>query len=87
MADEQVSITFRTASARRDVLDEIGRNLQRDRSFVLNEAVGQYLWRYEHEKRILAESHAAGERGELIDQEDIETELEQWIAGSLDRAS
>ena len=54
---------------------------------MVNEAVEQYLWRYEHHKRAYAESRAQAERGELIDQEDIEAELERWIADSLDKAS
>lgn len=85
--EEQVSVTFRTDACKRDVLDEIASNLQRDRSFVLNEAVGQYLWRYEHEKKILAESHAAAFRGELIDNDELFDELEREFAGSVDEAS
>ncbi|HVA24610.1 MAG TPA: CopG family transcriptional regulator [Chloroflexota bacterium] len=87
MSDEQVSITFRTEASKRDTLDEIAQNLQRDRSYIVNEAIAEYLWRYEHEKRILAESHAAGERGELIDHDDLFDELEREFAGKVDRAS
>ncbi|HEY8692174.1 MAG TPA: CopG family transcriptional regulator [Chloroflexota bacterium] len=87
MADEQVSITFRTAASKRDTLDEIARNMKRDRSFVMNEAVEEYLWRYEDDKRAIAESRAAAARGEVYDQEEIEAEMEQWIADTLDRAS
>ncbi len=85
--EEQVSITFRTAAKNRETLDEIASNLKRDRSFVVNDAIEQYLWRFEEHKRAYAESRAQAERGELYDQEEVEAELERWIADSLDKAS
>jgi predicted transcriptional regulator len=87
MPEEQVSISFRTAAANRDTLDEMARNMKRDRSFVLNEAVEQYLWRYESLKQRLAESMAAADRGELIDHDELFDELEREFAGKVERAS
>lgn len=89
MADkgEQVPITFRTTAMNRDVLDEIAYNMRRDRSFVLNEAVAQYLWRYEEEKRALAEALADAERGDLIDHDELFDQLERELASKVDKAS
>ena len=84
---QQVSITFRTTAANRDVLDEIAHNLERDRSYVIGEAIAEYLWRYERDKKLYAESRAAAARGELIDHDELFDQLEREFAGTMDRAS
>ena len=38
-----VNVTFRTEPEKRDELDRLAKALDRDRSYVLNEAVDQYL--------------------------------------------
>ena len=38
-----INVTFRTEPEKRDELDRLAKALDRDRSYVLNEAVDQYL--------------------------------------------
>ena len=56
------TITFRTDSAQLKVLDRIAAALQRDRSYVLNEAVRTYLesyqWQVDEIKKGVAEAKA-----------------------------
>jgi RHH-type transcriptional regulator, rel operon repressor / antitoxin RelB len=40
---ESVPVTVRMPIARRDELDALGRTLHRDRSYLVNEAVAQYV--------------------------------------------
>jgi len=81
MAEQDVSITFRTSAKFRDVLDEIAHNMKRDRTFVINEAVSQYLWRFEEDKKAYARSRADFARGDYQDHDEffdeLEAELEQ----------
>jgi len=38
-----INVTFRTEAQKRDELDRLAKSLDRDRSYLLNEAVDQYL--------------------------------------------
>lgn len=87
MADTDVSITFRTSQSNRDTLDEIARTMKRDRSFVLNEAIDDYLDHYRWFKQKVEKGLAAADRGELVDHEEVMAEVEGWVADSLDKAS
>ncbi|PHR56771.1 MAG: CopG family transcriptional regulator [Robiginitomaculum sp.] len=65
------TITFRTDTERRDTLDALAASRQRNRSFLINEAIDNYLeiqkWHIEHIKQALAEL----DRGEFVSQEDM----------------
>jgi len=84
---QQVSITFRTSSATRAVLDEIALNLERDRSYVVNEAIIGYVRWYEHEKQLIEQRVAVADRGGLIDHDEVFEGLEREFAAEMDRAS
>lgn len=56
------TVTFRLDAQRRRALDAIAAGLDRDRSYVLNEAIGNYLevhqWQAEHIKEGLRQADA-----------------------------
>jgi predicted transcriptional regulator len=56
------SITFRTDLAKRETLDEIARSMDRNRNWILNEAVDQYIehkrWQLEEIAKGIADSDA-----------------------------
>ena len=58
----RATITFRLDAAKKKALDEIASGLDRDRSWVLNEAVGSYIdvyrWQVEHIKDSLRQAKA-----------------------------
>lgn len=65
------TVSFRIDSDKVDVLDKIAANMQRDRSFLLNEAVDAYLeWNAEFEQIVLEGLKAARE-GRVIAHEEV----------------
>ena len=71
----KTSITFRTDVARREALDVLAASQQRNRSFLINEALDHYLevqrWQIEHIKKGLAEL----DRGEYVTHEQIKKDI------------
>lgn len=59
---ESVKISFLTDKANRDALDTIATALDRDRSYILNEAVAAYLevqhWHLQDTRKAIAEADA-----------------------------
>jgi predicted transcriptional regulator len=72
-------ISFRIAPDKVAELDAIAKAMDRDRSYLLNEAVESYL---NEQRRIVAMVEAgleASRKGELIDDEDVGMMIESWI--------
>jgi predicted transcriptional regulator len=72
-------ISFRIAPDKVSELDAIAKAMDRDRSYLLNEAVESYL---NEQRRIVAMVEAgleASRKGELIDDEDVGMMIESWI--------
>ena len=59
---ESVKISFLTDKANRDALDTIATAMDRDRSYILNEAIAAYLevqqWHLQDTRKAIAESDA-----------------------------
>lgn len=58
--NDTAPVTFRMPAEKRAALDELAKALERDRSYVLNEAVDAYLethaWQLEHTKEAIEEA-------------------------------
>lgn len=67
------NITFRVHSENKMALDAIAASMDRDRSYVLNEAIAMYLemhkWQIEEIKKGIAEADA----GDFANEKEIET--------------
>jgi predicted transcriptional regulator len=67
----KTTISFRTDEARKAALDELASSQQRDRSFLINEALDNYLdvqrWQIEHIRKGMAEADS----GEFVSPEDM----------------
>ncbi len=67
----KATITFRTDTDRREALDALAVSQKRNRSFLINEALDNYLdvqqWQIKHIKQGLA----AADRGDFVSQEDM----------------
>jgi len=67
----KTTITFRTDAERKTALDALASSQQRNRSFLINEALDNYLevqrWQIEHIK----EGIAAADRGDFVSPEDM----------------
>jgi predicted transcriptional regulator len=77
---EKVNVTFRMGKDRIEALDELGKCYDRDRSYLVNEAVEEYLvrrqWQVEEVKRALAEV----EEGKFLTEEELLNEVASWGA-------
>ena len=67
----KTTITFRTDAERKEALDILASSQQRNRSFLINEAIDNYLevqkWQIEHIKAGIA----AADRGDFVSPEDM----------------
>lgn len=65
------TITFRLPEDKLQVLDEVAEVQQRDRSFVLNEAVTQYLSLYEYHRELIEEGIRQDNAEDTVDHETV----------------
>jgi predicted transcriptional regulator len=74
----KTTITFRLDSAKRETLDTIAEVTDRDRSYVLNEAIDAYLdihqWQLEHIKKGLRQAQA----GQFASEKEVRKALARW---------
>ncbi|MDH3594846.1 MAG: hypothetical protein OEM93_08365 [Rhodospirillales bacterium] len=65
------TVTFRVDSEKKDALDTIATGLDRDRSYVLNQAIDAYIethrWQFEH----IREGVRQADAGEFANAEDV----------------
>lgn len=74
----KVTLSFRTEEEARDRLDRLAAALRRDRSFLINEAIEQYLaLRDWQEARIRAGIEEA-DRSEFATDEEVEAVFAKW---------
>jgi len=71
-------ISFRIAPEKVAKLDKIAKAMDRDRSYLLNEAVETYLSEQKRFAAMVEEGRQASRRGELIDHEDVEKMIDSW---------
>ncbi len=78
---EKQTISFRLDSDKISALDALGKALDRDRTYLLNEAVEAYLevqqWQLEHVKAALRQA----EQGKLLEHSDIRKRAAKWRRG------
>lgn len=65
------TISFRMDSEKVEALDKIAANMQRDRSFLLNEAIDAYLERSAEFERMVREGQRAAREGRLVEHEEV----------------
>ncbi len=75
---EKTTVTFRIDGDMKDALDAIAEGLDRDRSYVLNEAVAAYLdthrWQIDHIKEGLRQADA----GEFATEAEVAAAFRRW---------
>ena len=74
------SVTFRLDAEKRAELDAVAKALDRDRSYVLTEAVDAYLavhrWQLDH----IQEGLRQAEAGEFASDDEVEAAFDRWKA-------
>ena len=77
---EKQTITFRTNRKKVRALDRLADALERDRSYLLNEAVDQYLSVHEYHLQQIREGLAQARAGKLIDYEQVKADWQKRLA-------
>jgi len=77
------TISFRIPSEKVAALDLIAKAMDRDRSYLLNEAVENYLSEQRRFAAMVEEGLEASRRGELIDDEEAGRMIETWIGDEI----
>jgi predicted transcriptional regulator len=72
-------ISFRIAPEKVAELDLIAKSMDRDRSYLLNEAVENYLGEQRRFAAMVEEGLEASRKGELIDDEDVGLMIDSWV--------
>lgn len=73
-----VSITFKTEQQKREALDQIAQDLDRDRSYILNEAINNYLELYHWQVRQIEKGIEAAEAGNFATEDEIQAAIAKW---------
>jgi predicted transcriptional regulator len=73
------NITFRLDSKKRDTLDAIAAGLDRDRSYVINEAINLYLEVHEWQISEIQQSLVEAETGEFATTDEVEAVFTKLI--------
>ena len=72
------TVTFRVPEEKLLDLDSVATVQQRDRTFVLNEALNQYLSLQEYHRELIEEGVHQDEAGDLIPHEEVVKKVAAW---------
>jgi predicted transcriptional regulator len=76
--EKPVSITFKTELQKKQALDDIAEAMDRDRSYLLNEAINNYLELYYWQTKQIEKGIAAAEAGDFSTDEEIQAAIAKW---------
>lgn len=82
--DQKETISFRIESGKIHVLDNIAKTMDRDRSYILNEAIDQYLAIYQWQIGHIHEGLQQARQGNLTPHEEVVKKWEMKLARALD---
>ncbi len=71
------TISFRMRSDAVETLDELAESLERDRSYLLNEAVEQYLELNEYHTKLIARGLRAAKEGKLVPHAEVKKMIQK----------
>jgi predicted transcriptional regulator len=77
------TISFRIAPEKVAELDLIAKAMERNRSYLLNEAVETFLSEQRRFAALVEEGLKASRKGELIDDEDMGAKIDSWVEGGM----
>jgi RHH-type rel operon transcriptional repressor/antitoxin RelB len=72
------TISFRIAQEKVEALDAIAKSMDRDRSYLLNQAVETYLFEQQRFAASVAKGREDIQNGKFLSQEDVERKVEEW---------
>jgi predicted transcriptional regulator len=82
---QQKTVTFRAPGDKIKALDSLAALQQRDRSFILNEAVDQYLSLNDYHVALINEGIRQADAGELVPHEEVRRRLASLMKPAVAR--
>jgi len=79
------TISFRIAEEKVAALDSIAKTMDRDRSYLLNEAVENYLAEQQQFAALVEEGLEASRQGKLIEDEDVLSLIDSWSSETKEK--
>lgn len=76
---EKVNVTCRMAKDRVNMLDEIGEACDRDRSYIVNEAVEEYLARRRWQVEEVERARREVAEGNFLTEEEFLADVKTWL--------
>ncbi|HEX3472540.1 MAG TPA: hypothetical protein VHT28_15270 [Silvibacterium sp.] len=74
------TVSFRTASEKLEQLDSLAASQQRDRTFIINEALDQYLSLQNYHRSLIEEGIRQADAGQLTAHEKVVARSKSWNA-------
>jgi predicted transcriptional regulator len=81
------TLTFRTPEEKVAALDSAAAVQQRDRSFVINEAVDQYLSLYDYHSALIEEGIRQADAGNVVSHDEVRAMAASWSKRSGQKAN
>ena len=78
------TVTFRVPEEKLLAIDSVAESQQRDRSFVLNEAVAQYLSLQSYHRDLIEQGVRQDEAGEFLEDAEVRRLAARWAAAGMD---
>jgi predicted transcriptional regulator len=72
-------VSFRIAPEKVAALDSIAKTMDRDRSYLLNQAVENFIGEQQRFAAMVEEGLEAARKGEMIDDEDVGIMIDSWV--------
>ncbi len=72
------TISFRIPKSKKTELDAIAASMDRDRSYVLNQAVAEYIELHRRQTERIKEGVAAAEAGDFATEDDLAAARAKW---------
>ncbi len=73
----QSTISFRATTDKRDTLDKIAKSQQRDRSFIINEALDRYIDIYNWQIAHIQQGIEQAENGDFVSHEEVMAKMDR----------
>ncbi len=76
---EKETVSFRTDKEYKEALDAVASSLERDRSFVINEAIKNFLELHSWQVRHIEEGLAQARKGKFASEKELGAEFKRWL--------
>jgi len=74
----KVTVSFRTEEAQLQELDELAASVRRNRTELIDQAIGDFLWLQARHRQQIEDGLRAAEAGDFATDEEVEAAFDLW---------